>query len=254
MTRAEKREMRIDRYKSLALNARVQSNNAAEQSVKMGDVIPFGQPIHGQRDRNYREKIWNKMGQSVQLGKKAEYYAEKAQAAESNNAIYLEDDDCVERLQEKIDKLVKTQEMMKGANKILSSKKFSDIEKLEKMQGIGFSEISSISYLTPDRFGRFGFPSYSLTNNNARIKTAKERILKAIKLKSTETKEYTIGEVNVVENSEDNRLQLFFDGKPDEETRAKLKHNGFRWAPSNSCWQSYLNRTQIERVKTIFEE
>ena len=33
-------------------------------------------------------------------------------------------------------------------------------------------------------------------------------------------------------NREDNRLQVFFDGKPDADTRAELKSNGFRWAPS----------------------
>ena len=32
-------------------------------------------------------------------------------------------------------------------------------------------------------------------------------------------------------NREDNRLQVFFDGKPDADTRAELKSSGFRWAP-----------------------
>lgn len=33
-------------------------------------------------------------------------------------------------------------------------------------------------------------------------------------------------------NKADNRLQVFFDGKPDEAARDELKANGFRWAPS----------------------
>ena len=32
-------------------------------------------------------------------------------------------------------------------------------------------------------------------------------------------------------NREDNRLQIFFEEKPDEKTRETLKENGFRWSP-----------------------
>ena len=45
----------------------------------------------------------------------------------------------------------------------------------------------------------------------------------------------------VVRNKEEMRLQLMFDGKPDEGTREKLKSNGFRWAPSCMAWQRLLN-------------
>jgi len=45
----------------------------------------------------------------------------------------------------------------------------------------------------------------------------------------------------VVRNKEDMRLQLMFDGKPDEKTRETLKSNGFRWAPSCMAWQRLLN-------------
>lgn len=54
-------------------------------------------------------------------------------------------------------------------------------------------------------------------------------------MKSMENKEYSIGEINVVENYSENRIQLFFDGKPDEATRKELKRNGFRWSGYNGC-------------------
>jgi hypothetical protein len=48
------------------------------------------------------------------------------------------------------------------------------------------------------------------------------------------------------------RLQLFFDGKPDENTRSILKSNGFKWAPSQGAWQRQLNsnaKYALEKVE-----
>lgn len=44
----------------------------------------------------------------------------------------------------------------------------------------------------------------------------------------------------VIENVELMRLQLMFDGKPDDDIRAVLKKNGFRWSPKNGTWQRQL--------------
>jgi hypothetical protein len=57
----------------------------------------------------------------------------------------------------------------------------------------------------------------------------------------------------VVRNKEDMRLQLMFDGKPDEKTRETLKSNGFRWAPSNMAWQRLLNNNAEWALKRIIE-
>ena len=38
-------------------------------------------------------------------------------------------------------------------------------------------------------------------------------------------------------NAEENRIQVLFDEKPDEEMRGALKSNGFKWAPSKNAWQ-----------------
>ena len=46
-------------------------------------------------------------------------------------------------------------------------------------------------------------------------------------------------------NREDNRLQIFFEEKPDEQTRETLKENGFRWSPKAGAWQRQLNDNAI---------
>jgi len=42
-----------------------------------------------------------------------------------------------------------------------------------------------------------------------------------------------------------NRLQLFFDEKPNDQQRSQLKANGFKWAPSQDAWQRQLNDNAI---------
>lgn len=258
MTRIEKQQLRIERFRSLSVKADQQSDQAFSRASKMADAIPFGQPIlighHSEKgDRSYRAKIAGSMDKGVELMHKAEYYKEKAEASANNTAIFLEDEDSIELLTAKVEKLAKLQEQMKAINKILASKKTNQLQKIELMQELGISESTALKVFEPDYLGRIGFESYSLTNNNAKLKTAKERLAKAIRLKSTESSEIEINGVKMVSNTTDNRLQLFFDGKPSEEIRSGLKHNGFRWTPSVGCWQSYLNRYQVDRAKNLLQ-
>ena len=117
MTREEKKQARVERYEQMAAKAKQESNSLYEQSKKMSDAIPFGQPIlvghHSERaDQRYRGRMWDKMEKSVKADEKAAYYERKAAAAENNDNIYLEDEDAVKRLTEKIERLKKLQEMI----------------------------------------------------------------------------------------------------------------------------------------------
>ena len=97
-----------------------------------------------------------------------------------------------------------------------------------------------------------GIPGYTIKNSNANIRRIRKRIERLEKAAAAKTKEYAPAEgFRVVENVEANRLQVFFPGKPPAETRQALKRCGFRWAPSNGCWQAYLNnkvRYEIQRL------
>ena len=44
-----------------------------------------------------------------------------------------------------------------------------------------------------------------------------------------------------VANLANNRLQLMFNEKPDEQQRNMLKQNGFKWAPTAEAWQRPLD-------------
>lgn len=58
----------------------------------------------------------------------------------------------------------------------------------------------------------------------------------------------------VYENPELDRIQIIYDGKPAREIIDKLKHNGFRWSPSQGAWQRQLNRNGRSAVNRVFEE
>ncbi len=97
------------------------------------------------------------------------------------------------------------------------------------------------------------YPSYSLTNLGANIRTVKKRIAKIKVVATEETSEYKLNGVRVVDNCEAHRLQLFFDSKPDGQIRIHLKQSGFRWTPSIVAWQSYRGEHYNRRAKTIVE-
>lgn len=154
--------------------------------------------------------------------------------------IKSSDEDCIERLEYKLETLKALQEKMKAVNAALRKK---DIEEgdLDLME-LGYTEDGIKELRTPDFIGRIGYPAYALQNNNQEIHRVEDRInsLKAIKDKGTieeENEGYTYRE-----DPESMRIQFIFDGKPSDDIRNILKQNGFRWAPSQGAWQRQLTR------------
>lgn len=257
-TGKERKQARADRYRERALQAKAGSTAAYRRSEELTKNIPSGQPIlvghHSEkRHRRALECSWNALGKSVELERKADYYAAKAEAAEHNRAIYAEDDDAVENLTERVAALESLQERMKAANRIIKNLKQTQEEKIEALCRLGFERRNAEELFVPNCFGQIGFADFTIRNNGANIRRLKKRLESVSRLKSTPTKEYTIGEVRIVENTEANRLQVFFPEKPSETVRKELKSNGFRWASIAACWQSYLNERQKYRIERILK-
>ena len=89
------------------------------------------------------------------------------------------------------------------------------------------------------------FHSYTLTNNNATINRLEKRIAEITRNQDVGFSgwEFFCGRAEA--NTEMNRLQLFFDEKPNDIERNQLKSNGFKWAPSQKAWQRQLNDNAI---------
>jgi len=252
----ERRENRIERYQELAEKHEINSDNLHSRAESMASVIPFGQPIlvghHSEgRDRNYRARITNTFKKSFQEQEKANYYKEKAATAASNTAIFSDDPEAVTLLKEKIAGLERNQEAMKIGNKIINRKSGTVEEKIVELIAAGFSEKIATELLEPDFCGRTGFPGFELTNNNANIRRLKERLAHLQKQETQETTEKEINGIRIVDNVEDNRLQIFFPGKPSEEIRGKLKSWGFRWSPMVGAWQRHRSNAATYAAKQI---
>lgn len=58
----------------------------------------------------------------------------------------------------------------------------------------------------------------------------------------------------VVQNEELNRLQLVFNGKPEDDERAVLKKRGFKWSPKNKVWQRQLTDNAIISTQYIIAD
>lgn len=92
---------------------------------------------------------------------------------------------------------------------------------------------------------------YTTTNTNAEIKRLKKRIEELAKRDEVESMSFTFDGGKVVHNSDINRLQIFFDEKPSEELRTKLKKNGFKWAPSQNAWQRQFTSNAIRGLREL---
>ena len=156
--------------------------------------------------------------------------------------ISADDPQAVQKLEAKLEKLQAAQDTMKAVNAYYRKHKTLDgcpnlsAERIEAMK----AEMSSQWHIEDKPY-----PSWALSNNNAEIRRIKGRIAELTKKQETAYAGWEFDGGKVETNKEDNRLQIFFEEKPDEKTRETLKENGFRWSPKAGAWQRQLNDNAI---------
>jgi len=171
--------------------------------------------------------------------------------------IKSDDPEAITKLKEKIETLTNRQEKMKQANKILRSKKSDKAGKLAQLKEL---ELTDDMFDDIKRFG--GFQHFQLTNNNAKIKTAKQRLVKlerefkeAEALKSSgEVKSIDYIGASIVDNLEAKRVQILFEDIPNAEIRTELKKNGFKWSPRNKAWQRGLSSESTWKAQRVLDQ
>jgi hypothetical protein len=166
--------------------------------------------------------------------------------------ILSSDENAIELLEIKLEKLKEDQDNMKAANKAIRKKDTAKGD--EELFEMGYSELEIKKLRTPDFCGRLGYPDYMLQNNNSNIHRIEGRINELKRLKDNGTQEYNNKFFKVVENTELMRLQIFFDDKPEEDVRSTLKSGGFKWSPKNGCWQRQLTSNAKYSLNRIIEK
>ncbi len=162
------------------------------------------------------------------------------------------DADATERLAEKIATAEAVQARMRAVNAaIRKHKKAGPDAQVAAMVECGIAEGQARRLLEPDFCGRIGFADYELTNNNANIKRMKDRLATVSTAQAKPEVEVQGEHARYEDSPADNRVRLFFDGKPSEDIRKTLKSHGFRWTPSLGCWQAYRNWRTIPKAKEL---
>jgi hypothetical protein len=166
--------------------------------------------------------------------------------------IMAGDADAIERLAVKLANMERLQTAMKHANAAIRkhAKAGAEAQVLALVE-LGFSPARAADLLKPDFAGRIGFAPYELSNNNATICRTRERLEQLERAHAQPVREAQGEGVRIEEDPPANRVRLFFDGKPDADTRDRLKSCGFRWAPSLGAWQAYINHRTVALARSF---
>jgi len=216
----ERQERKLERYQYLAHKLSKDSTNAYEQSSRISNAIPFGQPIlvgHHSEKGHRRDiaRIGNLMNKSIEYAEKSEHYSNKVNNILNPTCISSDDPEAVTKLKEKLERLLKERETIKARE----------------------------------------HQSWELSNLSQNINTIKKRIEYLGKVQTMpEIPEIVVNNVVLKVNKDINRVQLIYPSKPSEETRTKLKHNGFRWSPYENAWQRQYSHYAYEEAKRILED
>lgn len=151
--------------------------------------------------------------------------------------ILAGDADAIEKLKEKIAEAEAQQQMMKMRNAYYRKHKT-----MKGCEGISDKLAEQMDAVIPTTWYKVPHAGWELTNNLANIKRMKERVAALECEKNTEAKEWdTLGlDLTIVENKEQMRLQVIFEGKPSAAVRGILKSAAFHWSPSQNAWQRQL--------------
>lgn len=218
----ERQQAKAEYYAGQATKTEQAANAARDASHRLGDAIPFGQPIlvghHSEgRARRDHERINSLMGKSIELDEKATYYADKAERLANPTAISSDDPEAINKLKAKLADL---------------EKKHVELKAVPKDKRVW----------------------YTLPYSKAEINRTKERITELEQKAALPDLDLEINGIKIKTVKTDNRVRLVFPSIPSEEVRGRLKQNGFRWSPFNGAWQRQISPYALRLAQEIAKE
>ena len=247
----EKQEARRERLETRTAKLRSTGQARIDKAHDMASIIPFGQPIlighHSERgDRAYRGRIHDNFNKGFETLREADEVAARADSV-GTGGISSDDPDALAKLKDKMTRLIAKADAQAALNKQIRAGKFDEIDH----PAINVEALKRDIAKWPYRQHTYFFVS----NIRAEIRRLKDRIAGLEKAATRQHVEIVKGGgIKIVQNVEANRVQIIFRDKPDAAMRAKLKHRGFRWAPSEGAWQRHLNNAGIYAAQCIMRE
>ena len=244
MTYRERAEARLERRRQWAAGRRDKANVLfARGDPYRGDIAFNTQPGHIPE----RARVIRAHDKACKCLNMADHHDSKAAGIEEQlkHTVFSDDENAIETLQTKINKIRALVERMKTANKII--KKYKGDQVCGKMELIkaGFTPEQAEKLYIPDYAGRIGFPSYALTNEGANARRMEKRIedIKRINSRTERAKEAPDG--YVIEGSE--WVRITFAEKPEKKILDALRAARFIWG--SGCWTG--ERANIPACLTV---
>lgn len=99
------------------------------------------------------------------------------------------------------------------------------------------------------------FEGWVMSNNLANIKRLKEQVetIKRTREVKKESGNFSFAGGHVEFDETEIRFNIFFDSKPDEETRTKIKRRGFKWSPTRKAWTRGAKTIYVSDVKKLLQ-
>lgn len=158
---------------------------------------------------------------------------------------------------------------MKAANKIMQKKQPTD-DKITQLKALGYTD-KDIKDATPKNVmtkakydenkkwvgpgemvpGTIDDIRFHVAGANANIKRFEERIRVMDHRASIPTGTLKFNGGHIVDNNEMERVQIFYDERPDFEMTTKLKKSGWHWSPKNKAWQRKRTGAAQQSAKRI---
>lgn len=146
----------------------------------------------------------------------------------------------------------KMQALMVSANKIIR-KGGPDVA--DKLKELGLPELSIQKFLSHNGANKTAFRSYRLANNNAEIRRLRSRVAmleaKADLAKNKGEKIEEVNGVKLIHNYQEDKVQIKFERKPEQEILSQLNNRKFHWIRSKEIWQRKLTNNAIADAQNI---
>jgi len=192
------------------------------------------------------------MRKGWELHKKADEFRSRAASIQNNDAIYSDNPQAVELLDDKLQELLAEQTEVKRINAAL--RKGADFFTLE------MSEEHRLELLSVNKHQGYyqplkkGFPPYMLTSLSTKIRTAKKRSTQVEKKQAMFDEDLEFGGIKVEGRPSENRLRVIFPARVTPEMYKLLRSHGYRSTKVVGTFSAFYNNNALWFIKQYIKK